>query len=983
MERKKIGKVLMKVFSCMLAVAMVLSYSADVWALKTMSAKERDGGREIRNTLWQYGFDAAQLDAVHSRAAEKIAEAFVRKAVINLIGHQATLNLDEAVKDYMKASDGKDTPKSATVQRLIMAKDFLERAVDNDDFLLSVLDEVNTAIQDGVKNSLIKDVDLLAYDQFLIKVMEVARIGKREEKLKLAKKVFIEDTRWPVLLLGRSASEASLYYLGDPQSETHKAVIGHAGTWSYAGSETIKGGARSIYSTLARIEGFAKRGDEGLAAFRQLIKHEFKDWVNKGHVEEASEVLAQVNAINRQIDKDLGIAQEEHLGEIVQDSKDVYIKTYHNRNRVGNDIVTGFYIVSKKHPKILRDKGKPVTVTLIKADTGSYAGHIIPSEEQMMKVRDKMAAAAARGEILSAAIYSVGDDIQILVTHGKGNNDHEIGKIIGGALYAAGLVAKEQNLYAAGQDILKPEEVTAGNIKGAGPGDVEMTFLERKGETIIVGGSDKTGPGDLNRIPMRAIFDPFFSAFPTGKIGRRFRADILEFETGKVLPLRVETMEDFYTLIYFGGFPAFYAIKEVHLVGVLKNGKWEETDQIVYANTASRLRQIAGKYVGKDDPGLLFRAQSDFPATGIIIDTVATGSYTVEGWMMGSHHGPLFPVGLLDATIGRYDGLPLIVMLGFNVNDGVLSEPQDLLGGPSYDEVRTKRLRQAEDMRLEGYVEPHRLAKDDIEYTDAADVFTAIFEKSAVVAKEDGGTATAVQIAAGDFYALKWGNLAAIAEAFSSSINPVLSESVLRVNNKAQGNAYPVLVDFATLVSASPDGLMALQNIVAQLGNTGNIKLVLDMGKLKAEDAGAEFVKINKASQNRPGIDKNMFAAIVSGTNPEDIATQVREKVGADIYKVIGPEAYVRQFNAKGVITKEASKGEITPISKALLAAIETIPLEAAGNQVTQEDLNALADLLTVDASGNVYVSPVKETETVTATAEAYQKQLEAFDVRV
>lgn len=65
-------------------------------------------------------------------------------------------------------------------------------------------------------------------------------------------------------------------------------------------------------------------------------------------------------------------------------------------------------------------------------------------------------------------------------------------------------------------------------------------------------------------------------------------------------------------------------------------------EQIVAAST-TRLHNIAGKYVGKDDPVMLVRTQKDFPATGEVLSPYTLG-YFVAGFMRGSHTGPLMPV---------------------------------------------------------------------------------------------------------------------------------------------------------------------------------------------------------------------------------------------------------------------------------------------------------------------------------------------------
>jgi fructose 1,6-bisphosphate aldolase/phosphatase len=57
----------------------------------------------------------------------------------------------------------------------------------------------------------------------------------------------------------------------------------------------------------------------------------------------------------------------------------------------------------------------------------------------------------------------------------------------------------------------------------------------------------------------------------------------------------------------------------------------------------------AGKYVGKDDPVAIAKAQNGLSAVGEILAPFMH-SYLVEGWMRGSNWGPTMPVGLKDTS---------------------------------------------------------------------------------------------------------------------------------------------------------------------------------------------------------------------------------------------------------------------------------------------------------------------------------------------
>src|SRR3972149_5343391 len=107
------------------------------------------------------------------------------------------------------------------------------------------------------------------------------------------------------------------------------------------------------------------------------------------------------------------------------------------------------------------------------------------------------------------------------------------------------------------------------------------------------------------------------------------------------------------------------------------------------AASTSRLSLIAGRYVGKDDPVCIVRAQHGLPAVGEVLEPFAF-PHLVAGWMRGSHLGPLMPVSMNDVQnrVTRFDGPPRVVGAGFQVSDAKLIGPAALFGDPAYDRSR-------------------------------------------------------------------------------------------------------------------------------------------------------------------------------------------------------------------------------------------------------------------------------------------------------
>jgi len=137
---------------------------------------------------------------------------------------------------------------------------------------------------------------------------------------------------------------------------------------------------------------------------------------------------------------------------------------------------------------------------------------------------------------------------------------------------------------------------------------------------------------------------------------------------------------------------------------------------VAAAASTSRLSLIAGRYVGKDDPVMIIRCQLGLPAVGEALEAFAF-PHLVAGWMRGSHHGPLMPVGMKDAKMTRFDGPPRVMALGFQVNNGELVGPEDMFDDVAFDRARQIANEQADYMRLHGPFMPGRLGPEEIEYT--------------------------------------------------------------------------------------------------------------------------------------------------------------------------------------------------------------------------------------------------------------------------
>ncbi len=359
-----------------------------------------------------------------------------------------------------------------------------------------------------------------------------------------------------------------------------------------------------------------------------------------------------------------------------------------------------------------------VTISAIKADVGGYVGHGDVHPDMLAEAESRVQEAISSGTLIDGKVGQCGDDINLVLSHEQGVDAEEVHRFAWDTFMAATQVAKRHHLYGAGQDLLA--DSFSGNIRGAGPGVAELEIEERPSEPIIVFAADKTEPGAWN-LPVYKIFaDPFNTAGlvidPKMHAGFVFEVHDL-IENKRVV---FNCPEDLYDLLVYIGAPARYVIKHVF--------RKDNLDEPVAVTSTSRLSLIAGRYVGKDDPIMIVRCQSGLPAVGEVVEPFAF-PHIVAGWMRGSHHGPLMPCGLDSSQPSRFDGPPRVVGMGFQVADGKLIGPRDMLGNNSFDRARQIALEVTDYMRRMGPFEPERLGMEEMEYTTLPEVAEKLGER--------------------------------------------------------------------------------------------------------------------------------------------------------------------------------------------------------------------------------------------------------------
>ena len=357
-----------------------------------------------------------------------------------------------------------------------------------------------------------------------------------------------------------------------------------------------------------------------------------------------------------------------------------------------------------------------ITVSVIKADVGGIGGHTRPSDALLDAVRNTIK--DSKDMLIDHYIGYCGDDVHIVMTHTLGTDNTQIHKLAWDAFMAGTQVAKSEGLYGAGQDLLK--DSFSGNVKGMGPGVAEMEFEERPNEAFTVFAADKTEPGAFNYPIYRMFVDALSNTglIVNKSLARGVKISIMDVEEGRIAEL--ELWNDKPTIEAALMYPGRYVVDSVRTV---------EGEPILAAST-DRLHNIAGTYVGKDDPICMVRTQKNFPATEEV-GSVFNNPHYVAGNTRGSHNMPLMPVKLNSAASINFC-IPIVEALVFSMHDGKLTGPYDGFSTPDWDYIRETATKKALAMRGQGFIHPATLVPSELEYAEGYKARMKILEDKMV-----------------------------------------------------------------------------------------------------------------------------------------------------------------------------------------------------------------------------------------------------------
>ena len=388
-----------------------------------------------------------------------------------------------------------------------------------------------------------------------------------------------------------------------------------------------------------------------------------------------------------------------------------------------------------------------ITLSILKADVGSIGGHTKPSDRMMDAVRADAAAAIKRGLLIDAFVGHTGDDICIVASHTRGENDTEVHQFAWSSFLNATAIASEYGLYGAGQDLLV--DAPSGNIRGAGPAVAEIEFdhdpvktnPSRPAESFMVLAADKCGPGAYNLPMFLGFADPMYcGGLMLPRLNEGFTFNIIDMDnTGGDSLISLNAPEDYYKITVLLRDNERFAVESIVS---------RYSGQTAAAISATRMHNIAGTYTGKDDPVALVRNQGIFPAPEELISPYAKAHY-IGGDARGSHVMPLMPVPINTAVTGMYC-LPLVSCIGFSLNkDGMFTDSfADFFDNVAWDYVRNLAQEKGIAMRSQGWSGAAMLPYGELEYSgfrtsigNLVDNFAIRNGKESTAIPEKAGTA--------------------------------------------------------------------------------------------------------------------------------------------------------------------------------------------------------------------------------------------------
>ena len=238
-------------------------------------------------------------------------------------------------------------------------------------------------------------------------------------------------------------------------------------------------------------------------------------------------------------------------------------------------------------------------------------------------------------------------------------------------------------------------------------------------------------PGAFNLLLYLTFCDPMYCGglLLSPDVGKGFTFKIVDVNhTEAEREITLHAPEDLYDLAALLRDTGRFVVKSIH--------SRAHPDEQAASLSTTRLKNIAGRYVGKDDPVAIVRTQKIFPATeefGLAFSKVPY----VAGDCRGSHNMPLAPVPLnTDSSI--FYCLPMVAAAGYSVRDGILAGPVDLFKNPVWEVFLEQAVRKGAEMRAQGFFNPAMLGMEELEYGGIMERLKALDRRFVLNGARDG-----------------------------------------------------------------------------------------------------------------------------------------------------------------------------------------------------------------------------------------------------
>jgi fructose 1,6-bisphosphate aldolase/phosphatase len=355
-----------------------------------------------------------------------------------------------------------------------------------------------------------------------------------------------------------------------------------------------------------------------------------------------------------------------------------------------------------------------LTLSVINAAVGGFVGHVCTHPDILDTAKEQLLNAQDKGIITDFHLLRCGDEIGLVLTHLNGCESALIREFAWKTFQACSKTADELKLYRDDETAFGERDRT-----GSGPGLVEMEFVERSSEPVVILMANKALAGAWN-LPIYKIFaDPFNTVglIIDPEMFEGFSFKILDTEEGTWLTLR--TPVDTYSLLALITIPFRYVITNVY--------RFSDHETAAMVSTRSLSNADTG-FLSRDNPMAVLRCQGGFPAIGEALESFSM-PHLVNGWMRQTYSGPLMPVPFYEATPTRFDGPPRLIGAGFQISNGRLLGPHDMFDDPSFDETRRLANRITEYMRRHGPFQPHQKPREGSVHTALPTILDRLKEK--------------------------------------------------------------------------------------------------------------------------------------------------------------------------------------------------------------------------------------------------------------